>query len=68
MSKSSNLDRATYRLRHSLLRREAGEHDQPTELLLLAFTSEWGLNPIDEATLRRRARAAERAIAARRKA
>ena len=34
----SNLSRATYRVLHSLRRKAAGEHDVPTDVLVLAFS------------------------------
>lgn len=51
----TNLARASYRLKHSLLRRAAGEHHLDTRTLLTAFSSEWGLNSSEVSILGMRA-------------
>ena len=51
MVKQTNLARASYRLKHSLLRRAAGEHHVSTYDLLTAFASEWGLNASETSIL-----------------
>lgn len=38
------LERATYRVIHSLKRKAAGEHNVDTPLLMLAFSEEWDLD------------------------
>lgn len=41
---ASNFERAAYRVRHSLLRRAAGEHAIDALTLVAAFATEWNLN------------------------
>ncbi len=53
--KQTNLARASFRLRHSLLRRAAGEHTLRTYVLLIAFAGEWGLNNSEISVLSMRA-------------
>lgn len=49
----SHYERAAYRLRHSLLRRAAGEHCVDAERLIAAFATEWNLTTYEIAQLRR---------------
>jgi hypothetical protein len=63
----SNLERATYRVLHSLRRRAAGEHSLPGSEILEAFASEWMLNGEERAALYRNAVEAERQNALKKK-
>ena len=56
----SNLDRATFRVTHSLRRKAAGEHHIPTTTLIEAFSGEWALKPHEIAQLYRAAVEQER--------
>lgn len=64
MPKPTDLARASYRLKHSLWRRAAGEHSVPTEQLTTAFATEWRLNTAQTTMLRARAMVWEKALAA----
>ena len=68
MTAPSNLARASYRLRHSLLRRAAGEHSLPTNELAIAFATEWCLGPLETAKLYRKATQWDAALTAGEKA
>ena len=61
-----NLTRATYRTLHSLRRKAAGEHDIPTEIIMLAFIEEWRLNKAQRALLLAAVIEQEAAIASKR--
>jgi hypothetical protein len=63
----SNLSKATFRVLHSLRRREAGEHDLQASEILEAFASEWMLNGEERAALYRNAVEAERQNALKKK-
>jgi hypothetical protein len=47
----SNLSKATFRVLHSLRRKQAGEHDLQASEILEAFASEWMLNGTERARL-----------------
>jgi hypothetical protein len=61
----TDLQRATYRVLHSIKRRAAGEHCLPTELLVLAWVEEWNLGQIESALLQMEVNRLERMLAAR---
>jgi hypothetical protein len=58
----SDLDRASYRVVHSLKRKACGEHTVSMPRLMYAFASEWMLTTDEFTTLRQRAGKAQRSI------
>lgn len=50
---ASNYEKAAYRVRHSLLRRAAGEHTVDATTLVRAFAEEWRLSAMEHTKLKR---------------
>jgi hypothetical protein len=61
----THLARATYRTRHSIKRKAAGEHSIPVDDLVRMYAQEWALPIVDTALLQLEANRLERSIAAR---
>ena len=62
---TQQVDKATYRVLHSLRRKAAGEHCIPTETIILAFVQEWELTPLEATELVRQVRLQEAEMAKR---